>query len=553
MYPSNLTVDYAPNALGQPTKAGTFASNVSYHPGGAVKQFTYGNGIVHTTTLNARGLPQRILDQHGPSATRVLDDTLDYDPNGNLFAVTDGATNRQQRGNRDMTYDGLDRLLTATSPMWNGTAGYAYDVLDNLVHVVVPQTAMNAPRNDWYCYDASNRMTNIKSGGCGGSTTSGLGYDVRGNLQNFDGQVYQFDYGNRLRTANGLEQYRYDGLGRRVLSFSVQGLGNILSQYSKEGRLVYQDDRRAMKGVDHVYLGHRLVARRARTLPGGTDPVVTYLHTDALGSPVVSTTSTGNEDSRSEYEPYGQLTNRLNDNRPGHTGHVMDAETGLTYMQQRYYDPGIGMFLSVDPVAVRPIGDNFNRYWYANNNPYTNTDPDGRECNGKGCWVTPAEREAAASGNWREYYQRAGSAGDGYAQRAGEVASNTGSTPLNETLSNVTNKVLSDSIAINMGADPQNLSTGQQVAVEFKMEGVRVGLAKAHVQALDDAGASPSNPVSLDRAVIGEFHKEVFKANGADPSVFGGFKIDALEQAVNVFGGTTRDIYDYCPSPSCKN
>ena len=139
MYPSNLTVDYAPNALGQPTKAGTFASNVSYHPGGAIKQFTYGNGIVHTTTLNARGLPQRILDQHGPSATRVLDDTLDYDPNGNLFAVTDGATNRQQRGNRDMTYDGLDRLLTATSPMWNGTAGYAYDVLDNLVHVVVPQ------------------------------------------------------------------------------------------------------------------------------------------------------------------------------------------------------------------------------------------------------------------------------------------------------------------------------------------------------------------------------------------------------------------------------
>ena len=232
---------------------------------------------------------------------------------------------------------------------------------------------------------------------------------------------------------------------------------------------------------------------------------------------------------------------------------VQDPSSGLSYMQQRYYDPMIGRFLSVDPVSARSSGDNFNRYWYANNNPYTNTDPDGRECNGKGCWVTPTEREAAASGNWRGYYQQAGSAGDGYAQRAGEVASNTGSTPLNEALSNATNKILSDSIATNMGADPQNLSTGQQVAVEFKMEGVRVGLAQAHVQALDDAGASPSNPVSLDRAVIGEFHKEVFKANGADPGVFGGFKVDALEKAVNVFGGTTRDVYDYCPSPSCKN
>lgn len=46
---------------------------------------------------------------------------------------------------------------------------------------------------------------------------------------------------------------------------------------------------------------------------------------------------------------------------------------------QRYYDPGIGLFLSVDPVtAYSKPGANFNRYWYANNNPYRFTDPDGR-------------------------------------------------------------------------------------------------------------------------------------------------------------------------------
>ncbi len=46
---------------------------------------------------------------------------------------------------------------------------------------------------------------------------------------------------------------------------------------------------------------------------------------------------------------------------------------------QRYYDPGIGRFLSVDPVtADGSTGSNFNRYWYANNNPYKFTDPDGR-------------------------------------------------------------------------------------------------------------------------------------------------------------------------------
>ena len=48
-------------------------------------------------------------------------------------------------------------------------------------------------------------------------------------------------------------------------------------------------------------------------------------------------------------------------------------------MQQRYYDPAIGGFLSVDPVAVDTnTGANFGRYNYANNNPYRFTDPDGR-------------------------------------------------------------------------------------------------------------------------------------------------------------------------------
>src|SRR3546814_20935067 len=48
-------------------------------------------------------------------------------------------------------------------------------------------------------------------------------------------------------------------------------------------------------------------------------------------------------------------------------------------MQQRYYDPQIGRFLSVDPVSADTVtGWNFNRYNYAANNPYKFKDPDGR-------------------------------------------------------------------------------------------------------------------------------------------------------------------------------
>ncbi|MBC3874909.1 DUF4329 domain-containing protein [Undibacterium sp. LX15W] len=49
-------------------------------------------------------------------------------------------------------------------------------------------------------------------------------------------------------------------------------------------------------------------------------------------------------------------------------------------MQQRYYDPVAGRFLSTDPVLTDVnTAASFNRYTYALNNPYKYIDPDGRD------------------------------------------------------------------------------------------------------------------------------------------------------------------------------
>lgn len=107
---------------------------------------------------------------------------------------------------------------------------------------------------------------------------------------------------------------------------------------------------------------------------------VQYIHTDALGSVVAVTDANRDVIERREFAPYGdQLNAPAADRGPGYTGHVEDGLTGLTYMQQRYYDPAIGRFLSVDPVGPLsdPVGY-FGRYHYAANNPYRYTDPDGR-------------------------------------------------------------------------------------------------------------------------------------------------------------------------------
>ena len=123
-----------------------------------------------------------------------------------------------------------------------------------------------------------------------------------------------------------------------------------------------------------------LVAGLSWLAPASAQTTVRYLHTDALGSVVAKTDANGNVIERMTYEPYGDVVGEDLTDGPGYTGHVSDAATGLSSMQQRYMDPQLGMFLSVDPVTAyeQPVGQ-FNRYRYSNGNPYRFTDPDGRQ------------------------------------------------------------------------------------------------------------------------------------------------------------------------------
>ncbi|WP_223629198.1 RHS repeat domain-containing protein [Thermomonas beijingensis] len=277
-----------------------------------------------------------------------------------------------------MAYDGLDRLTSASSPMF-GTASYAYDALDNLTQVSLSGGSL--PRNQYYCYNSdNNRLLFVRSGPqCTDNASpavTALTYDLQGNLASKNGTGYTFDYGNRLRSTAG-QSYRYDADGRRVRQDNA-GTSLKYSYYAKDGRLLWQRDEPNSKRINNVYLAGSLLAEITRPI-GNTTATISYFHTDALGSPIAKTNAAGAIIETSEYEPYGRLLNRQNDDRAGYTGHVMDAVSGLTYMQQRYYDPAIGRFLSVDPVTAysNPMGA-FNRYWYANNNPYKFSDRDGR-------------------------------------------------------------------------------------------------------------------------------------------------------------------------------
>lgn len=291
-YPSALYVGYAPNALGQPTQAGSYATAVQYYPNGAIKQFTYGNGIVHTMTQNARQLPVRSSDIGGGTA---LDLGYSFDKNSNVSGIVDYVDGRQTR---TMTYDGLDRLLTTTSVMFGGDniARYTYDTLDNIATLKV-----GGNRDHTYVYGATDkRLLNIQNT-AGGATVVGLAYDVRGNVVNKNGQLFDFDYGNRLRAATNAESYRYDGHGRRVRASA--GSGNILSMYGQDGVLRRQEDWRTGKLTDYIYLGGSLVARVSNA-PTLAAPVVTAPAYNTAGNYTVQWSSVT---SATRYEAEEQL------------------------------------------------------------------------------------------------------------------------------------------------------------------------------------------------------------------------------------------------------
>ncbi|HWX65435.1 MAG TPA: RHS repeat-associated core domain-containing protein [Rhodanobacter sp.] len=107
-----------------------------------------------------------------------------------------------------------------------------------------------------------------------------------------------------------------------------------------------------------------------------------YYYTDPQGTVLAKADASGTIIATYDYAPYGTAVASMNPapNGPGYTGHVNDPDTGLVYMQARYYDPVVGRFLSVDPVTPASGNThNFNRYDYAANNPVVNIDPDGRD------------------------------------------------------------------------------------------------------------------------------------------------------------------------------
>ena len=292
-----------------------------------------------------------------------------------------------------------------------GRDRFAYDVTSRLI-----QAEVNGIRRD-YGYDAfGNRIDCTQARGTaeqsdcqqgrtispGDNRIAGVPHDAAGNVQSLNQHLYAYDAVNMVTrdTAGVLSrEFIYTADDERIATHETPTGSWHWTARDPSGKVLREftsTDGGSWQWVkDYVYRDDKLVASRH---PVGSFVETYHYHLDHLGTPRRITNALDATVGFHDYHAFGpEVPGGANE--PSltplkYTGHERDRWLGegddtLDYMHARYYSPGMGRFLSVDPAldASRSIRQpqSWNRYSYGINNPVNRTDPDGRvDGNGMG-------------------------------------------------------------------------------------------------------------------------------------------------------------------------
>ena len=245
------------------------------------------------------------------------------------------------------------------------------------VDVEVAPMALGArdARADGFVYDDAGRMVSRTVDG----VSTALVWDVMSNLVESDG-------------AGGHVVYVYDASGQRVaqVRLSEGETAGSATAYVGSGQVTDPDTTTGATGYTTAtrYYTFGGVTVAVRTDDGqlalmlgdeqGSTSVMMPVVLDGSGAMAPAVLADAAGVVRTAYTPYGQL--RGADNVAvdrGWLGQVEDTETGLTYLNARYYDPALQRFLSPDPLMNPGDPRTLDAYRYAENNPVVFTDASG--------------------------------------------------------------------------------------------------------------------------------------------------------------------------------
>ncbi|WP_179293933.1 LamG-like jellyroll fold domain-containing protein [Candidatus Methanoperedens nitratireducens] len=380
---SNIAALYNnPSGASGATGFTDLVTNFNYSPLEKITSQTYANGTTTTNTYDSTKLyrlSSKVTTITGGAHAQDLAYT--YDANGNITRIVDNSATNSKK-TVDYTYDSLNRLLSATvTGAVNGqnyTETYAYNAIGNI-------TSKNGVA---YTYSQTGKANPHAVTSIGSANYT---YDDNGNLLTDGTLTNTWNYDNRLTQSvigSMTVSYIYDVSGQRIgYSNGTDTTYYPTKDYNITGEVP----------TKQIFARDQLVATVKGT---GAAAQIYFVHADHLTGSNVVTNGPGTVEELMDYYPYGDI--RLDEKastfseQRKYAGHEYDADTGLSYMNARYYEASTGRFISQDP-AYLAVGDSvklkeltklesqqllsdpqlLNSYAYGRNNPLAFRDPDG--------------------------------------------------------------------------------------------------------------------------------------------------------------------------------
>lgn len=358
--------------------------------GGQTTSFTYdaaanltrttlpsGNGHLENRAYDASGRLTQVESVKGATVRVRVNQTLDAVGNPTLIAATRGTTVT----NQTFAYDTADRI-TRNCPDITSTCiataakriEYTYDPIGN--RLTQNRVGVTTPGATTYTYNNADQLTQTVSG-----TTTPYGYDADGNQTSVGTKTYAYDLTNHLKSAVSgatTTMYTYDGQGKR-LTRATNGTVDTKFSWDQVGPL----PELALERTNANALIRRYIQGPDGPVSFTTTAGTFYDHRDPIGSIRSVSSSTGAEQWKYDYDPFGEnrLTTKVVTTAPvnpvQYAGEALDTETNLYHLRARKYDPLQGRFASTDPVAPSR-GDTLTQtYAYVNNRPLVLLDPSG--------------------------------------------------------------------------------------------------------------------------------------------------------------------------------
>jgi RHS repeat-associated protein len=366
-YPDDMEILYSYDDLNRMTEIKRYVDgsndevlmdNFQYDTECLLTQFDYGNDLQATFTYDSRDRISTLDVKNGQTSFLDLDYT--YDNNSNITQLVNGwrdTSSSWHSETESYSYDGLDRLTSASCTSWSHT--YSYDKVGN-------RTAKDSVT---YTINTVNEVTALSDG-------TSFTYDDNGNrtqkTKGDDTWDYTYDYANRLteveENSTTTGEYVYDGDGKRIQTTENSTTTSMYSGHN----VVYEE---TSTGTACYIYGP--IGRLAKRTTISQESSTFYYHTDHLGSTRLVTDSSKDIVSAAAYHPFGEPSTEEGSEDYLFTGKEQDT-TGLYYYGARYYDPDVGRFLTRDPLSGRISSpQSLNRYTYCQNNPQKFVDPWG--------------------------------------------------------------------------------------------------------------------------------------------------------------------------------